>query len=89
MPVVTIEMWEGRSIDQKKQLAEGITASFEKIGTPFAVSLGVCLFFLYYIVLAFARSLGLSGILPSILSAWLANLVFFFFGVYLMMKVER
>ena len=34
MPVVTIEMWEGRSIDQKKQLAEGITASFEKIGTP-------------------------------------------------------
>ena len=34
MPVVTIEMWEGRTIEQKKQLAEGITSSFEKIGTP-------------------------------------------------------
>ena len=34
MPVVTVEMWEGRSIDQKKQLVEGITSSFTKIGTP-------------------------------------------------------
>jgi len=34
MPIVTVEMWEGRTIEQKKQLAEGITSSFEKIGTP-------------------------------------------------------
>lgn len=34
MPVVTVEMWEGRTIEQKKQLVEGITASFAKIGTP-------------------------------------------------------
>ena len=34
MPVVIVEMWEGRTIDQKKQLVEGITSSFEKIGTP-------------------------------------------------------
>jgi 4-oxalocrotonate tautomerase len=33
MPVVTVEMWEGRTLEQKKQLVEGITASFEKIGT--------------------------------------------------------
>ena len=33
MPVVTVEMWEGRTIEQKKQLVEGITASFTKIGT--------------------------------------------------------
>jgi 4-oxalocrotonate tautomerase len=25
MPVVTIDMWEGRTIEQKKQLVEGIT----------------------------------------------------------------
>jgi lipopolysaccharide export system permease protein len=66
-----------------------ISMKFEKIGTPFAISLGVCLCFLYYVVLGFARSLGLSGTLPPILSAWLTNLVFFFFGVYLMMKIER
>ncbi len=34
MPVVTVEMWEGRTIEQKKQLVEGITRSFAKIGTP-------------------------------------------------------
>jgi lipopolysaccharide export system permease protein len=66
-----------------------ISMKFEKIGTPFAISLGVVSCFLYYVILGFARSMGLSGILPPVLSAWLANLVFFFFGVYLMMKVER
>ena len=34
MPVVIVEMWEGRTIEQKKQLVEGITASFAKINTP-------------------------------------------------------
>jgi 4-oxalocrotonate tautomerase len=34
MPVVTVEMWQGRTIDQKKQLVEGITEAFVKIGTP-------------------------------------------------------
>ncbi len=34
MPVVIVEMWEGRTIEQKKQLAEGITSAFVKIGTP-------------------------------------------------------
>jgi 4-oxalocrotonate tautomerase len=34
MPVVTVEMWEGRTIEQKKQLVEGITASLVKIGIP-------------------------------------------------------
>ena len=34
MPVVIVEMWEGRTIEQKKQLVEDITASFARIGTP-------------------------------------------------------
>ena len=34
MPVVIVEMWEGRTIEQKKQLVEGITSSFVRIGTP-------------------------------------------------------
>lgn len=33
MPVVTVEMLEGRTIAQKKQLVEGITNEFVKIGT--------------------------------------------------------
>ena len=34
MPVVLVEMLEGRTVEQKKQLAEGIAAAFMKIGTP-------------------------------------------------------
>ncbi len=33
MPIVIIEMHEGRTIEQKKQLVEGITSAFLKIGT--------------------------------------------------------
>ena len=34
MPVVIVEMWEGRTVEQKKQLVEGITSSFVQIGVP-------------------------------------------------------
>lgn len=34
MPVVTVDMWEGRTIDQKRTIVEGITATFEKVGVP-------------------------------------------------------
>ena len=34
MPVVIVDMWDGRTIDQKKSLVEGITAAFGKIGVP-------------------------------------------------------
>ncbi|MCX6003081.1 MAG: 4-oxalocrotonate tautomerase [Chloroflexi bacterium] len=34
MPVVVVDMFEGRTVDQKKQLVEGITAAFVKIGVP-------------------------------------------------------
>jgi 4-oxalocrotonate tautomerase len=32
MPVIIVEMWEGRSIDQKKLLAKDLTAAFVKQG---------------------------------------------------------
>jgi len=34
MPVVIVQMWEGRTIEQKKTLVEGINAAFVKIGVP-------------------------------------------------------
>ena len=34
MPVVIVEMWEGRTIDQKRGLVKDITSAFVKIGTP-------------------------------------------------------
>ena len=38
MPVVTVEMWEGRTIEQKQQLVEGITSVMTNLGiSPQAV----------------------------------------------------
>ena len=34
MPIVIVEMWEGRTVEEKKRLAEGITSTFVKIGVP-------------------------------------------------------
>ncbi len=34
MPIVIVEMWEGRTVEQKKQLAEGITSVITKMGVP-------------------------------------------------------
>ena len=34
MPVVIVEMWEGRNLEQKKKLVSGITQAFENIGVP-------------------------------------------------------
>jgi len=33
MPVVIVEMWKGRTNEQRKKLVEGITAAFASIGT--------------------------------------------------------
>jgi len=32
MPVVIVEMWEGRTEEQKEKLIKGITRAFEEIG---------------------------------------------------------
>jgi lipopolysaccharide export system permease protein len=61
----------------------------KRVRTPLAVSLGMGIGFLYMLTFGFSRSLGLSGVLPPVLSAWLANLVFLLFGVYLLSLVER
>lgn len=34
MPVVTVDMWEGRTVEQKKQLVKNITAAFVNMGVP-------------------------------------------------------
>jgi 4-oxalocrotonate tautomerase len=34
MPVITVDMWEGRTLEQKKKLVKGLTDAFVSIGTP-------------------------------------------------------
>jgi lipopolysaccharide export system permease protein len=66
-----------------------ISLKVEKGGVAFAIFIGMGICFLYLVTLGITRSLGLSGILPPTLSAWLGNLIFLFLSIYLMMKVER
>jgi len=61
----------------------------KKGGTPLAASVGMAVCFLYVLVLGLARSLGLAGVLPPLFSAWLANLLFLFLGIYMMIHMER
>lgn len=34
MPVITVEMWKGRTPEQRRQLVEDLTNAFVKQGTP-------------------------------------------------------
>lgn len=34
MPVITVDMWDGRTLEQKKKLVQGLTEAFINIGTP-------------------------------------------------------
>jgi lipopolysaccharide export system permease protein len=65
----------------------GIPIGLRKIkgGTPMTVTMGVLFCFLYLLALGFSRSLALAGVFPPLLAAWLANILFFFLGVYFML----
>jgi lipopolysaccharide export system permease protein len=66
-----------------------IALKVKKGGVALAIFIGIGICFLYLVTLGLTRSMGLSGILPPTLSAWLGNLIFLFLSIYLMMKVAR
>ncbi|MCU0594571.1 MAG: LPS export ABC transporter permease LptG [Desulfobacterota bacterium] len=66
-----------------------LSLAVKKGGTPLAVSIGMAVCFLYVLVLGFSRSLGLAGVLPPLFAAWVANFLFLFLGIYMMLHMER
>lgn len=60
-----------------------------KGGIPFSISIGVGISFLYLLALGLSRSLSVSGVLPPLLGAWMANLLFSLFGIYLLFAEDR
>jgi lipopolysaccharide export system permease protein len=66
-----------------------LALAVKKGGSPLAVSIGMAVCFLYVLVLGLSRSLGLAGVLPPLLSAWLASLLFLFLGISMMIHMER
>lgn len=63
-------------------------ASARKLKESLSVSIfyGICIAFLYWIFYSFCLSLGYGEMLPPSIAAWTANVVFFFFGVFLLMR---
>lgn len=49
---------------------------------------GLVVGFAYWVILALANSLGQSGVLPAVVSAWASNAVFFLLGVALFLSTE-
>jgi lipopolysaccharide export system permease protein len=64
------------------------TRSERQGGVMQSVGIGIIIGFSYWIVHAFSMSLGRSGILPAILSAWLANILFLAAGASLFFKAR-
>lgn len=63
---------------------------WEKIkGIPLSITIGIAACFLLYLVMGFARAIGLAGILPPFLSAWSANILFSLAGINLIMNIKK
>lgn len=60
----------------------------KKGGIPFSITIGIGISFLYLLTFGLSRSLSISGVLPPILGAWMANLLFLFLGIYLILAEE-
>ncbi len=60
-----------------------------RFSTPLAVCAGTGVCFIYILVLGIARAAGIAGIMPPILSAWIANGIFFMLGSYLLIIKNR
>ena len=60
----------------------------EKNSLSAGAGLGVFVIFGYYALIKFGQSLGFKGILTPILSAWIGNFIFFFFGIILLIKAR-
>ncbi len=57
-------------------------------GLPVSISYGIGIGFIFWVFHSFCLSLGYGSILPPVVAAWMANLVFFCAGLLLIMHAE-
>ncbi|MEH0022706.1 MAG: LPS export ABC transporter permease LptG [Desulfobacter sp.] len=62
--------------------------SFVKQNLPVAIAVGVVICFLYWFMFGFCISLGYARILPPMVAAWVANLVFLCLGIVYLINTE-
>lgn len=57
-------------------------------GLPISITIGICIGFLYWVFQSFCLSLGYASVLPSFVSAWIANGLFLCAGTILVINAE-
>ncbi|SPD73932.1 Permease, YjgP/YjgQ family [uncultured Desulfobacterium sp.] len=65
-----------------------ISLILKKGGPSLAVAIGLFFCVIYMSFLGFFRSLGMAGVIPPVVSVWMANAIFTLVGTYLMMHVD-
>jgi lipopolysaccharide export system permease protein len=60
----------------------------QKEGLPVSIAYGIGIAFLYWIFYSFCVSLGYGEMLPPVVAAWTANLIFLCFGVFTLLNAE-
>jgi lipopolysaccharide export system permease protein len=55
---------------------------------PSIVTMGIGIAFFYWVLYSFCLPLGYGEILPPVVAAWTANIIFFCFGFYMILNVE-
>jgi len=62
---------------------------YSRAGRSFGVAVSLVVILLYYVGMSVARSLGVNGVLPPIVAAWLINGLFALVGVVLIFLADR
>jgi len=65
-----------------------LALGINKGGAPLSVTIGIAASFIYLIILGSSRALGIMGIIPVWLSAWMANILFFLLGIYMIIHLD-
>ncbi len=62
--------------------------SFAKTNMPAAITIGVVICFLYWVMYGFCLSMGYATVLPPVVAAWIANLFFLCLGTIYLINTE-
>ena len=62
---------------------------YSRAGRSFGVAVSLAVIFMYYVGMSVARSLGVNGVLPPIVAAWLVNSLFALVGLGLLIRADR
>ncbi len=62
---------------------------YSKGGKSFGIAVSLVATFIYYVLTSVSRSLGVNGVLPPVLAAWLTNGVFALIGGFMLVRSDK